>query len=534
MDPQGIEIEKKYDVDDAATVPDLAGLPGVDRAGEPHTAILEAVYFDTGQHTLAARRITLRRRTGASDAGWHLKLPAEAALDASDVDRSGAPRGRIELHEPLGQPDVVPDRLLAHLHAYLRGTGVVPVVRLKTRRTTYPLYSGDGLHLADLADDRVEAEVLAAGTAAGGRTRHQWREWELELVHGTVDLFEPAEAVLTAAGAQPGAYGSKLARALAAGKQEEAAPGAAAPPAAPGRKSPAADVVTAYLEAQLREILKHDAGVRLEEPEAVHDLRSATRRVRSVLAAYRRLYSAVAVRRLRDELRWLGRTLGRPRDAEVMLDRLRAHADELPAGEAAAAVKSRLEKELGDTRDSAYRKLQKALLTDRYFRLLDDLESFRDHPPLRREGAAGARQAEGARKGSAKAVDRAAKRLRRADKTARNARRGAAHETALHQVRKEAKKLRDVADAAGPVHGKRAARIAKAARRQQQVLGDFHDSVLARDLLGGLGAAEGLPEPLASAYLTLRTRQVQLAAAAEKQYRKARKKSRKRLRRGVL
>jgi hypothetical protein len=39
---------------------------------------------------------------------------------------------------------------------------------------------------------------------------------------------------------------------------------------------------------------------------------------------------------------------------------------------------------------------------------------------------------------------------------------------------------------------------------------------------------------MASTYVTLRTRQVQLAAAAEEKYRKARKKSKKRLKAGVL
>jgi CHAD domain-containing protein len=77
-------------------------------------------------------------------------------------------------------------------------------------------------------------------------------------------------------------------------------------------------------------------------------------------------------------------------------------------------------------------------------------------------------------------------------------------------------------------------KVAKAARRQQQALGDFHDSVIARDLLGACANAQGVPEPMASVYVTLRTRQVQLAAAAEAEYRKARKKSKKRLRAGVL
>ncbi|MBE4719066.1 CYTH and CHAD domain-containing protein [Pseudarthrobacter sp. AB1] len=535
MASQAVEVEKKYDVGPDAEVPALADIPGVARVGEPHVDTLEAVYFDTAAHTLAARDITLRRRTGGIDAGWHLKLTAEGARSgaraggASGVSGS-EPRRRRELHAPLGQPGVVPDSLLAHVLAYLRGEDAAPVVRLETRRTTYPLYGADGVHLADLADDRVSAVLLGAagpdGEAATDRNTRtrQWREWELELVHGSPDLFPAAAEILAAAGARPAKHGSKLAKVLALPAGES---GAADGPTSPGKKGPVSDLLTAYLGAQIREILALDPGVRREEPEAVHDLRSATRRARSALAAYRRLYSPVAGRRLRDELKWLGSVLGSPRDAEVMLARLRGHTAELPPG-LASAVKGRLDDELGNRLNKGYRKLQKALLSERYFRLLDDLEAFRDHPPVRTEGAAPARKAAG------KLVAKAAKRLQRAARTAKRARRGADHETALHDVRKDAKRLRHVAESAAPVHGKRAAKIAKAAHRQQQVLGDFHDSVVARDLLAKLAAASDLPEAVASAYVTLHTRQVQLAADAEADYRKERKNSRKRLQRGVI
>jgi CHAD domain-containing protein len=545
MASQAVEVEKKYDVGPDAEVPSLTDIPGVAHVGEPHVVTLEAVYFDTESHTLASRDITLRRRTGGVDAGWHLKLTAEGPRSDGGSGGSGSePQRRRELHAPLGQPGVVPDSLLAHVLAYLRGEDAAPVVRLETRRTTYPLYGADGVHLADLADDRVSAELLgnadgaangapdragdaAAGGAAtsGGEARtRQWREWELELVHGSPDLFPAAAEILAAAGASPAKHGSKLAKVLALPARES---GAADGPRSPGKKGPVSELLTAYLAAQIREILALDPGVRLEEPEAVHDLRSATRRARSALAAYRRLYSPVAGRRLRDELKWLGSVLGSPRDAEVMLARLLGHTAELPPG-LASAVKGRLDDELGNRLNNAYRKLQKALLSERYFRLLDDLEAFRDHPPVRPEGAAPARKAAG------KLVAKAAKRLQRAARTAKRARRGADHETALHDVRKDAKRLRHVAESAAPVHGKRAAKIAKAAHRQQQVLGDFHDSVVARDLLAKLAAAPELPEAVASAYVTLHTRQVQLAADAEAAYRKERKKSRKVLRGTVI
>jgi len=100
-------------------------------------------------------------------------------------------------------------------------------------------------------------------------------------------------------------------------------------------------------------------------------------------------------------------------------------------------------------------------------------------------------------------------------------------------VRKDAKRLRHVAESVEPVHGKRATKIATAAHTHQQILGEFHDSVAARDLLARLAAAPDLPQDIASAYITLQTRQVQLAADAEALYRKKWKKSRRLLQRGV-
>lgn len=535
MVSQQTEIEKKYDVDEDAAVPPLEGLPGVTRAGLPHTAVLEAVYFDTERHTLASRRITLRRRTGGTDAGWHLKLPP-----LEDAASAAAPQQRRELHAPLGRPDVVPDSLLAHLQAYLRGADVQPVVRLETTRTTHALYGEDGVHLADLADDRVTAERLHhghTGAAADGGEKQHWREWELELVHGEPGLFGPAGELLAKAGARPAGHASKLARALGgaagalpdAGQSPEGTPSRneSTPALAAGKKAPAAAVVTAYLSGQIGEILAQDPGVRLEEPESVHNMRSALRRVRSVLAAYRKLYAAAPERRLRDELKWLGQLLGVPRDAEVLLARLRGHLDALPPGGGADAVRAEVENKVGGAYDEGYRQLLEALGSDRYFRLLDDLEAFRDKPPVIPDAVVPGRRVAG------KAVAKTARRLRRSHRAAARERRGTAHEAALHQVRKDAKRLRHVAEAAGLVYGKRAGKVAEAAHRQQKILGDFHDAVIARDLLAAMGSRHEQADA-AAAYAALGMQEDKLVKGSETKYRKARKKSRGLLRRGIL
>ncbi|HEU4363011.1 MAG TPA: CYTH domain-containing protein, partial [Mycobacterium sp.] len=92
-----VEVERKFDVDDWTAAPSFRGIA---TAGEAVSQSLDAVYFDTPAHDLAARRITLRRRTGGSDAGWHLKLPA-------------GPGVRTEHRAPLGAADdAVPGELL--------------------------------------------------------------------------------------------------------------------------------------------------------------------------------------------------------------------------------------------------------------------------------------------------------------------------------------------------------------------------------------------------------------------------------------
>ncbi|HLH84779.1 MAG TPA: CYTH domain-containing protein, partial [Trebonia sp.] len=77
-----LEVEQKFDADEGFTRPDFGALRDVLHeeitAAEPARYRLAATYFDTPDERLAANRITLRRRTGGTDEGWHLKLPAGA------------------------------------------------------------------------------------------------------------------------------------------------------------------------------------------------------------------------------------------------------------------------------------------------------------------------------------------------------------------------------------------------------------------------------------------------------------------------
>ncbi len=73
-----LETEHKYDVEAGFVLPGLDGLPEGVTVAWPRRHHLSATYFDTDDLALSQNRITLRRRTGGSDEGWHLKLPVTA------------------------------------------------------------------------------------------------------------------------------------------------------------------------------------------------------------------------------------------------------------------------------------------------------------------------------------------------------------------------------------------------------------------------------------------------------------------------
>jgi inorganic triphosphatase YgiF len=193
--PEHLEIEQKFDVETGFERPSFGSLPGV-FAAEPVLHHLSATYYDTADQRLAASKITLRRRTGGTDAGWHLKLPAGAGA-------------RREVHAPLGAGDEpVPDELAARVAEVTGGEPLAPIARLDTERTVVTLRSADDQVVAEVADDQVTARRLPDGAPLN------WREVEVEVPVADPGLQRAAADLLLTAGARPAGHGSKLARVL--------------------------------------------------------------------------------------------------------------------------------------------------------------------------------------------------------------------------------------------------------------------------------------------------------------------------------
>ncbi|MFI7444435.1 CYTH and CHAD domain-containing protein [Nonomuraea indica] len=440
----GIEIEDKFDVPPDYVVPDLSRLG---RVTGPRTYQLVALYYDTPDLRLAARGVTLRRRRGGDDAGWHLKLPR-------------ARGARQEITHPLTRSvKLVPQELSELVRAFTRGAELRPVAELDTRRSVTVVHDGD-TKLVEIADDRVKGTVLGEAPRVV-----RWREVEAELLDGDRALLAKVGKRLRKAGATPAEAASKLARLLAP----------ASPPAAPVRPGSAGEVVVGYLSDQVAALLSQDPRVRRTEEDAVHRMRVAARRLRSALKAFKKIVTGTA--HVQDELRWLGTVLGEARDLEVMrarfTGRLAGLAPELVVG----PVRDRLGGDLGGRQQQAYDRIREALSGERYYALLDALDALVAVPEL--TGAA----ARPARKELVRAADANWRRVTRAYDTAQAIGDPERREIAMHDVRKAAKRARYTAEALRPALGSDMKKLAKLAEAVQEVLGAHQDGMVAQQTL---------------------------------------------------
>ncbi|MEU1180396.1 CYTH and CHAD domain-containing protein [Streptomyces sp. NPDC005820] len=478
------EIERKYESDDSG-LPDLTGVAGVANVLDKGTDRLDATYYDTSDLRLAAASSTLRRRTGGPDAGWHLKLPVGPGI-------------RDEIRAPLS--DDVPDELAALVRARVREGQLVPVVRLRTARDVRDLVDADGKLLAEASLDAVRADRLF-----GGKGKAEWTEIEVELADGgDPGLLDKVEKRLRKAGVRPSASPSKLARALA-----ETKGGHPRPMKAPAEPVTAGDHVLAYIRAQRDAIVDLDPAVRRDAEESVHDMRVATRRLRSTFRSFRKVLDREVTDPIAEELKWLAGELGLGRDQEVLAERLTAAFDDLPATLVHGPVHERLERWAGAGRGGARSHLIGVLDSRRYLVLLDTLDAVVADPPLLKAAA------KKPKKVLAKAVRKDFGKVSALMEEAMEQPPGADRDLALHEARKKAKRTRYAAETARPVLGGPAKDLVKSMKSLQSLLGDHQDSVMARTTIGELSAVAHAAGESAFTYGVLYAREERRAEKVE-------------------
>jgi CHAD domain-containing protein len=453
----GVEAEIKLEAPDEFSLPDLDDA-GADVLSAPaETVELDATYFDTTDLRLARAGASLRMR---SDEGWVVKLPI--SLD------DGGLLTRDEIHIDDGRRNgaTPPDDALDLVRALTRNAPVDAVARLHTTRRRVRLRSTDARPLGEVVDDRVEVRQGDSDDVVS-----MFRELEVELTDQATDAHRAAVlAHLRHAGAGAADPTPKIVRALG--------PAATGPPdvVVPelGGPHPSVDIVVRRaIATAVARLLAHDPGARVgKDPEAVHQARVATRRLRSDLRTFHALVDERWSNELRDELRWLGDVLGGVRDTDVLIERLEHNVPALPEVDRSAAelVIDRLRRD----REAAREQLLRALRSDRYDTLLNRLVLASQRPRLLLRIDDGD-DAELMRA----AVRRPWERLR----DAVEALPPDPPDSSLHDIRIRAKRARYAAEAVAPAFGKPARAFARAVVDVQDVLGEHQDAVIAGEWL---------------------------------------------------
>jgi CHAD domain-containing protein len=449
------EIERTYTPggdlgpgDDLA-LPDLVGTGPVTALGKAVSAELDATYHDTVDLRLTRAGITLRRREGGGDAGWHLKLPVGS--------------GRDEVHRPLGRAATPPKPLRDLVTAWTAGADVAPVARIRTERTTHDLVGADGTVLAEVADDRTTAMRDDTVVLA-------WREVEVELVDGTEETLDAVEEQLLAAGFVPAEVGRKIERALA-----DVLPEAEAKPRI-STKRPVHRLVHARLVEQLDAFRRHEVEVRRRRPDGVHQARVAARRLRAALRTFSPLFEGDAADDLQRRLQVFTRALGPERDLEVAAERLESALADTPTDLLVGPVRTRLRAVVREQM-KAHRAVTAAELdSPRHLELLAELDRFVADPPWAPEARRRTRDV--APRLLAKDRKRVEKRFA-----------VASDDDGLHRTRSALKRLRYAGEALVTAYGDDAERVARTAKHVQQPLGTLQDTRLSRQLVRDVAAA---------------------------------------------
>ena len=326
---------------------------------------LETVYYDTPERLLFEHGMSLRVRRSGKHFIQTLKL----------LPNFGQPLTRRQWEAPIDQ--ITPD--LARLPAdevgdpvtMLSNDALVPVFATRVRRHARQL---------DLPDASVEIAFDEGTIEAGGR-QEILSEIELELKGGNAGvLFDLGTQLLEAAPLQVGTR-SKAERGYALAF-DVVQPAAKAELVSITAEHVVDDVIAHLMGTCWHHLLKnHIVAQEGSDPEGVHQMRVALRRLRTICALFRRDIPSPSFQEVNEEARWLMQQLGPARDwdvfAETIIARLVAAAPDVDFGGLREAIERQ--------RKSSYAALQGVLADPRCSRFLLSLGQLVERRSWRNE-----------------------------------------------------------------------------------------------------------------------------------------------------
>lgn len=442
------------------------------RKQRPQTHSLHAIYFDTNAFALRRAGLVLRVRT--EGAGYVQTVKSIAGPDVAT---------RTELKSDVA--DLSPNiasiddkRVRRAIRKAIGDDALKPVFGVDMQRTTVLLTPKRGTEI-EAAFDVGSIKTLDERS----EIRTPISEFELELLKGSpVDLVACAQE-LTAGFPLLLSFESKAARGYALAEDRLDLPVSASRVAL--TKDSTADGAFSKILAQC---LGHLLGnwvcvTRTREPEGIHQMRVALRRMRSAIALFRDPFRA-SLRSIEGEIRWLAEILGHARDLDVFQDEVfrpaaDAHGEDERLLELATVVRTR--------RRIAWHAALEALESERFRRLVLEITAVTFSRPWLDHAIGGESAVISA---TDFARDRLSHRYTQAMKIGR--RLSDLDSQERHELRIRLKKLRYAVDFFASLYPKRA--VKKYLRRLgnlQDLLGSLNDAAVARALVRDILSEHG-------------------------------------------
>ena len=444
--------------------PVLKRLAGRRRA---KTRELTAVYFDTDDFALREAGVVLRVRDEGNGFVQTVKT-----LDGPDAAT------RTEVKTPVAAP--APDigaigdkRLRRTIEKAARGRALKAIFAVEMQRTTIVLVPKRGSEIEAAFD------VGRVKTIEGIESECPISEFELELLAGDVSELVACARELTSGLPLTLALQSKAARGYALASGAASAPVKTATLVLP-EKATAGDAFGRIVAHCLRHLLGNWTAIAVaRDPEGIHQMRVAIRRLRSAVTLFGGPFRA-ALQPLEGDIRWLAQALGPARDLDVFEDEVfrpaaAAHGED-PRFEALTAI-------VRARRQEAWNNVISTLASERFRGLMLDIAAATLGKPWLATSTMAAER-------SAKVLAR--KRLAR--RHARAMKLGKIVKTldapGRHRLRIRLKKFRYALDFFASLYPIR--RVTKHLDRLgalQDVLGHMNDAAVARRLAGEFIAA---------------------------------------------
>ncbi|HEX5401615.1 MAG TPA: CYTH and CHAD domain-containing protein [Pseudonocardiaceae bacterium] len=447
------ELERKYEADGCVAEPALNvvdQLPGLNVDPTVLRDRLWAVYYDTQDLALINVGILLCRRAEGTDSGWYLTLPGRGT--------------RTELRLPTDPPDgVLPAKLGSLVAVATRHAPLTPVARTDTDRVSRYCTDMTGSRVVEIIVDRV----VAADLRPAGRTR-RWTEVEVGVEDGTrpADLLDRIEVGLSTLGLHHLNSADQLARTLGLTQCGHSS-------VTPSTDSTAGEVVMSYVTTQVAAVKRGDIGVRLEQPGAVHHARTAVRRLRSTLKVFRSVLEATKTASLAENLAWLDTQLSAGPDTEAQRTRF-ARGTSRQLTEPAADL---LADYFDGQENAAVAGVAAALDSERYGNLLTALDDLVATPPLTTFANRPADEV------LPRLVRHAFTIVQEALAAIGDDHSAAERNTAVHEAQWAAQRAWYAAELIEPLRPEPVQRCAAAAARLQDLIGEYQNSVTARETL---------------------------------------------------